>query len=88
MPGPSGSGEAIAITGSSVMDSYRHPEVVFLPVTDAEPCPISLCTRIDDPSPIVATLRRAVRVVRESGAGGHRSRGPTSDGSRSVRSNR
>lgn len=57
------SGEAIAITGGSVVDSFRHAEVVFVPVTDAEPCPISLCTRSDDQSPLVATLRRAVRVV-------------------------
>lgn len=56
-------GDAIAITGSSVVDSHRHPEVVFLPVTDVEPCPISLCTRIDDRSPLVAALRRSVRLV-------------------------
>ena len=58
------SGAAIAITGGSVVDSFRHPEVVFLPVTDVEPCPISLCTRVDDGSPLVAALRRAVQVVR------------------------
>lgn len=58
-------GAATAITGGSVADSYRHPEVVFVPVTDAEPCPISLCTRTDDPSTLVGALRRAVRVVRE-----------------------
>lgn len=58
-------GEAIAITGSSVVDSYRHPEVVFLPVADIEPCLISLCTQIDDQTPLVAALRRAVRLVRD-----------------------
>ncbi|MDD7922310.1 LysR family substrate-binding domain-containing protein [Actinomycetospora chibensis] len=58
------SGAAIAITGSSVADSYRHPEVVFLPLTDVEPCPISLCTRAGDPSALIASLRRAVQVVR------------------------
>ncbi|QJY47702.1 LysR family transcriptional regulator [Pseudonocardia broussonetiae] len=62
------SGEAIAITGSSVVDSHRHPEVVFLPVTDVEPCPISLCTRLDDPSVLVAALRRAVRALRADAA--------------------
>lgn len=56
-------GDAIAITGSSVLLSYRHPEVVFLPIADVEPCPISLCTQVDDRSPLVAALRRAVRVV-------------------------
>jgi DNA-binding transcriptional LysR family regulator len=57
------SGEAIAITGGSVPDSFRHPEVVFPPVTDAEPSRISLCTRVDDRSPLVEALRRAARVV-------------------------
>ncbi|MHA6781492.1 LysR family transcriptional regulator [Pseudonocardia saturnea] len=57
------SGAAIAITGGSVVDSFRHPEVVFVAITDAEPCPISLCTRVDDRSPLVAALRRAVQVV-------------------------
>jgi DNA-binding transcriptional LysR family regulator len=57
------SGEAIAITGGSVADSFRHPEVVFVPIVDAEPSPISLCTRADDRSPLVEALRRAVRVV-------------------------
>ncbi|MEJ2863737.1 LysR family transcriptional regulator [Actinomycetospora flava] len=60
------SGEAIAITGGSVADSHRHPEVVFVPVSDADPCPISLCSRSDDPSPLVAALRRAVREARLS----------------------
>jgi DNA-binding transcriptional LysR family regulator len=62
------SGAAVAITGSSVVDGFRHPDVVFVPLTDAEPCPISLCTRRDDPSPLVAALRRAVRAVREGAA--------------------
>lgn len=60
------SGAAIAITGGSVVDSFRHPEVVYRPVADAEPCPISLCTRADDASPLVAALRRAVRAVRDA----------------------
>jgi DNA-binding transcriptional LysR family regulator len=64
------SGDAIAITGSSVVDSVRHPEVVFLPVVDVEPCPISLCTRADDRSPLVAALRRAVRQTPDAGADG------------------
>nr|WP_218890645.1 LysR family transcriptional regulator [Actinomycetospora corticicola] len=60
---------AVAITGGSVADSYRHPEVVFLPLLDAEPCPISLCTRADDRSPGLAALRRAVETFRrESGS--------------------
>lgn len=59
------SGEAVAITGSSVVDSCRHPDVVYLPVADIEPCPVSLCTRIDDRTPLVAALRRAVHVVRD-----------------------
>jgi DNA-binding transcriptional LysR family regulator len=63
------SGAAIAITGASVADSYRHPDVAFLPITDAEPCPISLCTRVEDTSPLVAALRRAVHAVREDATG-------------------
>ncbi|MDD7939120.1 hypothetical protein PHK61_11910 [Actinomycetospora lutea] len=64
-------GEAIAITGGSVADSYRHPEVAFLPITDAEPCPISLGTRVDDRTPAIAALRRAMQTVRrETGADG------------------
>ncbi|MEJ2866760.1 LysR family transcriptional regulator [Actinomycetospora sp. OC33-EN08] len=54
------SGRAVAITGGSVADSYRHPEVVYVPIVDADPCPISLCTRADDHSPPVEALRRAV----------------------------
>lgn len=69
-----GRGEAIAITGESVADSYRHPDVVFVPVVDVEPCPISLCTRDDEQSALVTALRRAVRAVRED---------DFSDGSRS-----
>jgi len=30
-------GEAVAITGAFVADSYRHPEVTFVPITDVEP---------------------------------------------------
>lgn len=69
------SGAAIAITGGSVADSHRHPDVAFLPIVDAEPCPISLCTRTDDPSPLVSALRRAVHAVREDAADPHRPRG-------------
>ncbi|WP_300008202.1 LysR family substrate-binding domain-containing protein [Pseudonocardia sp.] len=58
---------AIAITGSSVVDSFRHPEVVFVPIADAEPCPISLCTRIGDRSSLVTALRRAVQRIRDVG---------------------
>lgn len=61
-------GDAIAITGSSVVDSFRHPEVVFLPIADVEPCPISLCTQRRDRSPLVESLRRAVRVVQTAHA--------------------
>ncbi|MEV1295431.1 LysR family transcriptional regulator [Pseudonocardia sp. NPDC049635] len=61
-------GEAIAITGSSVVDSYRHPEVVFVPVADVAPCPISLCTRDDTRSSLITALRRAVRAVRQETA--------------------
>ncbi|MBK1786622.1 LysR family transcriptional regulator [Prauserella cavernicola] len=59
-------GDAIAITGSSVVDSYRHPEVVFVPVVDVTACPISLCTRDGEQSALVAALRRTVRTIRES----------------------
>ena len=57
------SGAAIAITGGSVADSFRHPGVAFVPIVDIAPCPISLCTRLDDLSPLVAALRRAVQVI-------------------------
>jgi DNA-binding transcriptional LysR family regulator len=53
-------GSAVAITGGFVADSHRHPEVVFVPVTGVEPCPLSLCTRTADTSPLVVALRRAV----------------------------
>ncbi|TKG61848.1 LysR family transcriptional regulator [Prauserella endophytica] len=59
-------GEAIAITGGSVVDSYRHPGVVFIPVTDVEPCPISLCTRDEEQSALIAALRRTTHAVREA----------------------
>lgn len=52
--------QAIAITGEFVAESYRSPEVVFVPIIDIEPCPLSLCTRAADTSPLVAELRRAV----------------------------
>ncbi len=53
--------QAIVITGSLVADGYRHPDVAFVPITDVEPCPISLCTRTADTSPLVAALRTAAR---------------------------
>ncbi|WP_224387677.1 LysR family transcriptional regulator [Pseudonocardia sp. ICBG1293] len=62
-------GAAVAITGSSVIDSVRHPEVVFVPVADVDPCPISLCTRSGDRSGLVEALRRAVRAVRPADPG-------------------
>lgn len=62
------SGRAIAITGASVPETYRHSEVTYVPITDVAPCPISLCTRVNDLSPFVAELRRAVEGLR--GAGG------------------
>lgn len=55
--------EAVAITGSSVVDSFRHPDVVFVPIIDVEPCPISLCTKSDDQSSLIVALRKAVHVV-------------------------
>jgi DNA-binding transcriptional LysR family regulator len=65
-----GRGDAIAITGASVVDSYRHPDVVFVPILDVAPCPISLCTRNDEPSPVIAALRHTTRVVRDGLEGG------------------
>ncbi|MBN9111911.1 MAG: LysR family transcriptional regulator [Pseudonocardia sp.] len=57
-------GQAIAITGGFVADSHRHPAVVFVPVADVEPCPVSLCTRAADRSKLVTALRRALRTIR------------------------
>ncbi|WP_224387741.1 LysR substrate-binding domain-containing protein [Pseudonocardia sp. ICBG1293] len=54
------SGVAVAVTGAYVGGSHRHPGIVFLPVVDAHPCPISLCTRADATAPAVEALRRAV----------------------------
>jgi len=68
--------EAVAITGSSVVDSFRHPEVVFVPIADVEPCPISLCTKIGDRSPLVVALRRAVHRVRTAHVRPNGSAGP------------
>lgn len=58
-------GEAIAITGGSVADGYRHPDVVFVPLVGVTPCPISLCTRDGEASAAVTALRRATRAVRD-----------------------
>ncbi|WP_020658252.1 LysR family transcriptional regulator [Amycolatopsis benzoatilytica] len=54
-------GQGIVITGSFVAEGYRHPEVAFVPVSDVEPCPVSLCTRADDTSTLVAALREAAQ---------------------------
>ncbi len=51
-------GHGIAITGRFVSDSYRHPEVAFVPLKGVEPCALSLCTRASDTSALVAALRR------------------------------
>ncbi|MEU6697598.1 LysR family transcriptional regulator [Pseudonocardia sp. NPDC046786] len=65
-----GRGAAIAITGGSVADSFRHPDVAFVPVLDVDPCPISLCTLDGEQSTLVAALRRATRAVQDTfGAG-------------------
>lgn len=53
--------QAMAITGQFVADAYRNPGVVFVPIEDIDPCPLSLCTRADDFSPLVNALRRALR---------------------------
>jgi DNA-binding transcriptional LysR family regulator len=60
--------QAVAITGAFVADSYRHPEVAFVPIADAEPALLAVCTRDDDPSPLVAALRRATHAVRDEDA--------------------
>ena len=57
-------GQAIAITGGFVADSHRHPAVVFVPVADVDPCPVSLCTRAADRSTLVTALRWALRTIR------------------------
>lgn len=57
-------GQAVAITGAFVNGCHSHPEVTFVPVTGVEPGPLSLCTRADDSSPLVAALRRAVSRLR------------------------
>ncbi|MFF5260010.1 LysR family transcriptional regulator [Actinomadura viridis] len=54
-------GQAVAITGAFVADGYRHPEVAMVPLDGVEPCPLSLCTRAAETSPLVAALRRAAR---------------------------
>ncbi|MCX4398660.1 LysR family transcriptional regulator [Streptomyces sp. NBC_00257] len=53
-------GQAVAITGRFVADSQRHSGVTFVPLIGIESCPLSLCTRADDGSPLVAALRGAV----------------------------
>ncbi|MFF4794435.1 LysR family transcriptional regulator [Streptomyces sp. NPDC001276] len=63
-------GQAIAITGGFVANGYRHPEVTFVPITDVEPCPISLCTRAADTSPLVTALRTAARSLHAGGSCG------------------
>lgn len=57
------SGQAIAITGEFAAATHRHPEVTFVPVSDAEPAQLSLCTRTTDQTPVVAALRRAVHAA-------------------------
>lgn len=61
-------GQAIAITGAFVADSYRHPEVAFVPLTDVEPCPVSLCTRSADMSTLVVRLREAAHLLQHEAA--------------------
>ncbi len=61
-------GQAVAITGELAPESYRHPEVTFVPITDAEPNPLSLCTRAADGSPFVAALRRAAHWLHDKEA--------------------
>jgi DNA-binding transcriptional LysR family regulator len=63
-------GQAIAITGGFVANGYRHPEVTFVPITDVEPCPISLCTRAADTSTLVTALRTAARSLHAEGSYG------------------
>ncbi|WP_168172336.1 MULTISPECIES: hypothetical protein [unclassified Pseudonocardia] len=52
------------------MDSYRHPDVVFVPAIDIEHGPISLCTRDGDVSGPVRALRRATRAAGHTLDGG------------------
>ncbi|MFW0793234.1 LysR family transcriptional regulator [Gordonia sp. CPCC 205515] len=60
-------GQAVAITGEFVAQTFRNRGVAFIPIDDVEPCPLSLCTRDADKSRVVAELRRALTVVRAEG---------------------
>jgi DNA-binding transcriptional LysR family regulator len=57
------SGQAIAITASSVAETHRRSDIAFVPIRDVAPCPVSLCTRSGGSGVPVAALRGAVRAV-------------------------
>ena len=57
-------GQAIAITGSFVPEIFRRPDITYVPITDADPCPLSLCTRADDHGLLVDLLRQSAQESR------------------------
>ncbi len=55
-------GTAVCIGPASMAEYYRHPDLVWLPITDVEPLRVALAWPRDTVNPLVASF---VRVVRE-----------------------
>lgn len=55
------SGRGVCITSELLQQVNSRSDVVFVPIRDIEPSEVVLCTRTDDDSPMVTTLRRLVR---------------------------
>jgi DNA-binding transcriptional LysR family regulator len=55
-------GAAVCIGSASMAEYYRHPDLVWLPITDVEPLRIALAWSPDAVTPLVGAF---VRVVRE-----------------------
>jgi DNA-binding transcriptional LysR family regulator len=54
-------GRGVFLTSELLSDAYARRDVVFVPIEDAEPTQLLLCTRRDDTSPRTRLMREVVR---------------------------
>ena len=64
-------GVAVCIGSASMSEYYRHPDLVWLPITDIEPLRIALARSPDAATPLVGNFVRVVRELVPARPGGH-----------------
>jgi DNA-binding transcriptional LysR family regulator len=57
-------GQGVGVTVTSIANSRPHPQIVYLPITDAEPVPLQLARRANASNPVLAQLQRHATSIR------------------------